>query len=217
VAAHEIAQSAPQRAQVEPAAEAKRRVQVVGGVARLQAVEDPEPLLGEGERRRARGQGGAMGGSSVAPRCSSASRAARAATVGRSKSSRSGTSKPSAVRNRDSAWMAAREWPPRSKKLSSGPSRAWPRMRAKTFATSSACGVGGGASGALAHSSAASGASAARAARSTLPLGVSGRAATSMKAAGIMYSGRVLRRWRRTRSRRSAADEAARAASAITR
>ncbi len=50
--------------------------------------------------------------------------AARAATVGASKITRSGSSTPRARRTRETTRVASREWPPRSKKSSPAPTRS---------------------------------------------------------------------------------------------
>src|SRR5438093_978081 len=49
VALDDRVEAALQHGDVEPAREAKGRVDVVGGGPRLQLVEEPQPLLGEGE------------------------------------------------------------------------------------------------------------------------------------------------------------------------
>ena len=102
---------------------------VVGRAAGLQPVEEPEPLLGEGERqavavprrrrRRLRRR---------PRRAPLRSRPPRPAPrrVGASKRRRSGSSTPKAARARDTSWVARSEWPPSSKKLSSAPTRSTP-------------------------------------------------------------------------------------------
>ncbi len=53
VAADHLAEGAPQRPGVHPAAQPEEVGEVVGGIAGLQLVQEPEPLLGEGQRRGA--------------------------------------------------------------------------------------------------------------------------------------------------------------------
>src|SRR5690606_25334124 len=50
VAAHDLAEASLESVRVERAAQAHRAGDVVGGALRLEAVEEPEALLGEGER-----------------------------------------------------------------------------------------------------------------------------------------------------------------------
>ncbi len=52
VAPHDLAEARRERLRVEPTAQFERPRQVVGGAPGLQLIEKPEPLLGEGERRR---------------------------------------------------------------------------------------------------------------------------------------------------------------------
>ena len=69
------------------------------------------------------------------PRC-----AARAATVGASKSARRGSSTWRAERMRETTCVASREWPPSSKKLSWMPTRStwstWAQMPARRCSSS---------------------------------------------------------------------------------
>ncbi len=120
---------------IEGAGEAQRRRDVVRRAPRLEAVEDPQALLGERERQPA-AAGGLAGdgrdrrhdGGRVARPRTAATSAASSATVGRSKSRRSGSSTPSASRMRAASWVARSEWPPRSKKSSWMPIRGMPRI-----------------------------------------------------------------------------------------
>ncbi len=106
---------------VERALEAQRGRHVVGGAARLELVEEPEPLLGEGERQRpgraAPGTSGGAGALRAGPP-GRLDRARRARPrVGASNSARSGSSTPKASRTRETTRVASSEWPPSSKKL----------------------------------------------------------------------------------------------------
>ncbi len=93
---------------------------VVEGAPRLEPVQEPEPLLREGERQRPRAlRTGATGGSAGAPaRRVSSTRAASSATVGPSNSARSGSSTPNSCRTRETTRVASSECPPSSKKSS---------------------------------------------------------------------------------------------------
>ncbi len=62
VAAHDFGQRPLQGGDIERSAQLRLRRHVVGGSARLQAVEQPEALLGERERRRPRGFAAGDGG-----------------------------------------------------------------------------------------------------------------------------------------------------------
>ncbi len=53
VPAYDLGEGAPQRPGVQPAAQPLEVGEVVGGVAGLELVQEPEPLLREGQRRRA--------------------------------------------------------------------------------------------------------------------------------------------------------------------
>ena len=121
VAAHHLVQRPLQGSGGQPAAQAQGRAHVEGGVAGLQAVEEPEALLAEGEgrrlaggpgderRRRGRGEGtAAVGGGATVVSIQTAS----AATVGVSKTARSGISTPQLSRTRATSWVASSEWPP---------------------------------------------------------------------------------------------------------
>ena len=55
VAADDLPESARQEPRIEAAQEAERRGDVVGDIPRLDLVEKPEPLLGEGEGKAAAG------------------------------------------------------------------------------------------------------------------------------------------------------------------
>ena len=114
----------------EARARARRRRAARGGgsarqscrrALRLELVEEPQPLLGEGERP-ACSAGGAHDrrapGGRPAPRAGARSRPASPATVGASKIARSGDSTPRLSRTRETIWVASSEWPPRSKKSS---------------------------------------------------------------------------------------------------
>ncbi len=113
---------------------------------------------------------------------------ARPATVGWSNTSRGRSRRPAALA-RLTSWMDTMLSPPRAKKSSSGPTRSRPSSSANTWAsTASAPARGGrvccwrGAAGA------------GSALRSSLPLGVSGNAASTTISAGTRWSGRVVAR-----------------------
>ena len=148
--------------------------------------------------------GGAAGSPPV--RADSTNRAS-AATVGASNSSRSATSTWKASRSREETFVASSECPPRAKKLSSLPTVSTFRTSDQIAATISSAGVRG-AEKAVPVSRLAAVPMAGRARRSTLPLGLRGRASSATKNAGIMWSGRVVARW----ARRSAGDTVASAA-----
>ena len=111
---------------VEPAAQPDSAGDVVRARRRREAVEEPEPLLGEGERGAAgsRGTGTRGGPRSPPPAARVSIRRASSATVGASNRRRSGSSTPKAARIREITWVASSEWPPRSKKSSWTPTRS---------------------------------------------------------------------------------------------
>ncbi|CAM3618280.1 hypothetical protein COSO111634_20855 [Corallococcus soli] len=120
-------------------------------------------------------------------------RSASAWTVGCSNSQTTGTSRWSASRSRLATRTTVSDVPPRSsKKWSWTPMRWAPSSRAQTDVSRSSSGFPGSTKRPLRAVEAASGSG--RACRSTLPLGVSGSAATVTNAVGTMYSGS---RWRR--------------------
>ncbi len=84
VAPHQLAEAPLQGGDVERPAQAHRRVQVVGAVARIELVQEPEPRLREGQRQRPRRAESARSAArpSRAGRRSATVRAARAASVG---------------------------------------------------------------------------------------------------------------------------------------
>ena len=93
-------------------------------------------------------------------------------------------------RNCEITCVASSEWPPRSKKLSSTPTRSTPRTSLQIPASISSTGVRGATYPPPPPRPADSGAGSA--ARSTLPLAVSGSASSTTNADGTMYSGRRL-------------------------
>ncbi len=103
---------------------------------------------------------------------------------------RSSTSRPSRSAIRDTAMVARREWPPRSKKLSSMPTRSTPSTSAQISATTRSVasrGAMNSAPPAAARSRSArspSGRAAGRAARSSLPEAFTGSASSATKSAG---------------------------------
>ena len=120
---------------------------------------------------------------------------ARAATVRASNSLRTGISTPSARRTRDATWVARSECPPSWKKSSSTPTRPAtrsPSTSAQIAARSASVALRGAVDSPPAPAPR-SGAIRERARRSTLPLGVSGRAGRRTKALGTMYPGRLRR------------------------
>ncbi len=138
-----------------------------------------------------RGTGTSGGRAKPGAGCRAASTCrASAPSVGVAKNSRRESSAPRAERMRETTWVASSEWPPRSKKLSSAPTRGTPSNRAQMSASSVSVGVRGAAP--LAPEDGAPGAGSAL--RSTLPFAVSGRAGSTTSAEGTMYSGR--RCWR---------------------
>src|SRR2546421_1905664 len=125
---------------------------------------------------------------------------ASCATLGRSNRLRSGRSTPDAARSCEVSRAAMREWPPRSKKLSSTPKSVRSRTAEKTPITVSSAGVRGAtrrARGAAARSGAGS------ALRASLPFAVRGRASRRTKWVGTMYSGQAPRTSARSWSIRS--------------
>src|SRR6185369_5014430 len=124
--------------------------------------------------------------------------AARDATVGCSNINVLGRSRPRTSRRRLITRMSSSEWPPRSKKLSSTPTRSTPSTSRQTRAIRSSRSVRGGTYDACGSPSTSAGAG--RAFRSTLPLGLRGSAGSITKAAGTMYSGSRSRKPRRNAS-----------------
>jgi hypothetical protein len=186
VAAEDLGQCPAQRSLIQLPFETEGIGDVVGGDARLELVDEPEPLLGE----RQRDSPGAVQARDRAPSPAGAAAASRkdasVSTVGASKTARSGTSTPSAERSREITWVASSEWPPRSKKLSPALTRSTPSTSAQTRATSRSAGVRG-ATPSLPLCTAAEGAGRAR--RSTLPLGVRGSASSRTNVDGTIGSG----------------------------
>ncbi len=142
---------------------------------------------------RSRGTG-TTGESPAASAAAPSTHSATPATVGRSKSARSGSSTPNASRSCVTTRVARSECPPISKKSSCTPTRGAPSTAAKIAASRSSTAVRGATcSRASAHASGAG-----SALRSTLPLPVRGSAARGTKAEGSMYSGRCARRCARS-------------------
>ncbi|RPK74226.1 hypothetical protein EES44_01810 [Streptomyces sp. ADI96-15] len=112
--------------------------------------------------------------------------AASCSTVCRRKTSREVSRSP-AARARVAVWMLRMESPPRSKKLSSTPTRSTPSSSHQMAASVSSVGV----RGAVPPDSAAGYSGAGSAFRSSLPLAVSGSASSRTTAAGTMWSGRL--------------------------
>ncbi len=129
--------------------------------------------------------------------CAATTLASRS-SVGFSKSWRTDSSTPKAVRTRETSWVASREWPPRSKKSSWTPTRSWRSSSAQSPASTSSTGFRG-----AAPVSASCRRGAGNARRSTLPLGVTGRAGSSTTAAGTMEPGSRAARNARSRPARS--------------
>ena len=128
---------------IERPREADRARDVIGRVSGLEAVEEPEPLLAEGERERRPSRAtGARDASSAArpPRRAASISPARAARV-EPNSARSGSSTPNVLRTRETAWRARSECPPSSKKPSEGDTRSTPSTSAQIPASSSSTGV----------------------------------------------------------------------------
>lgn len=124
-----------------------------------------------------RGSGGGAGGAVSTNGASSAG-------VGASKSPRISISAPSAVRIRPSSRAASREWPPREKKSSSGPTASarstWAKRSHSAATVPLAAARPAGATPAPGSG---------RAARSSFPLGVSGSASSGTKTAGDQVVG----------------------------
>ena len=160
---------------------------------RLELIEEPQPPLRERRRERAAALRVARQGDDrrLATACASspepARSTARPATVGCSKSARTGSSTPSRSRSRETTWVASSECPPRAKKLSCTPTRSRReqvapdprqhllRRRARRLVRRRPLAVSPGAGSAL---------------RSTFPVGVSGSAASSTHVDGTMNDGR---------------------------
>jgi hypothetical protein len=114
---------------------------------------------------------GTTGGSTGSPaRRISSTRPAISATVGPSKSARSGSSTPNSSRTREITRVPRSECPPRSKKLSSTPTRSRRSTSAQIPASTSSTGV----RGATYRSSADASSGAGSALRSSLPLEFTG-------------------------------------------
>ncbi len=109
---------------------------------------------------------------------------ARPATVGAAKTLCTPRPSPNSWRSWETAWVARREWPPSSKKLSSAPTRSTPRTCSQTRAMDCCTGVAGATYSWPVRGRAASGAGRAR--RSTLPLAVSGTASITTVCEGSM-------------------------------
>ncbi len=143
-------------------------------------------------RRPGRGCTVSAGRAAAAVVPSVASRSASRVTVRASNTVRRDTSTPRAARIRAVSRIASREWPPSAKKSSSTPTPGRPSASANRPQRISSRGVRGRPP--KPASAAKSGAGSAR--RSSLPLGVSGRASRVTKAAGTMCSGRAAALWR---------------------
>ena len=120
---------------VERAREAHAPRQVEGGRPRLEPVEEPEPLLGEGERQVAvpgtrgdRVRGEARPAS--LPRAAATS-SARSATDAARNSPSSRTSAPSSLLIRERSCRPRSEWPPSVEELVEAPTGAMPRRSSK--------------------------------------------------------------------------------------
>ena len=105
---------------------------------------------------------------------------ARPAGVGCSNTARTASSAPSTARTRDTSRVASSECPPRSKKLSSTPTRSRPSTCANTSHSARSSGRGRGPAAARRDSGAGS------ARRSSFPFAVSGSASSTTIAAGTM-------------------------------
>jgi hypothetical protein len=114
--------------------------------------------------------------------------------VAASNRARSGTSTWSVSRSRERTRVASSECPPSSKKLSSRPTRSAFRTSDQIPAIISSSGVRGAEK--AAPPAAAPGMGSAR--RSTLPLGLSGRASSGTSTAGTMCSSSEVARWARS-------------------
>ena len=128
--------------------------------------------------------------------CRRATSAASAASVGCSNTWRSGSSTPKLSRTRATSRPASSEWPPRRKKSSRAPTRSTSSRPDQRPARRRSTSVAGGSKAASRLPHRGSG----RALRSTLPLGVRGKAASATTVEGTMYPGR---RWPRKASRSS--------------
>ena len=166
---------------------------VVHRAPRLEQIEEPQTPLRERRRERAAAlrvprQGNDRRGRPRAPPSPCSARStARPATVGCSKSARTGSSTPSRSRSRETTWVASSECPPRAKKLSCTPTRSRPSRSPQIPASTSSVrrtrclvapppvAVSPGAGSAL---------------RSTFPVRVSGSAASSTHTDGTMNEGR---------------------------
>ena len=205
VAAHDLAEGAP-RAPPSRASPSKpdARPGCCRAAARLEPIEEPEPLLGEGERQLARPSGTrrTAAPAAAARRCSIAGGQAGHGRAPR-RSARSGSSTPKASRTRETSWVASSEWPPRSKKSSWTPTRSTstPSTSARARPAAPRPGVRGAARSPR-RAPAARRAGAGRARRSTLPLGGQRQPSSGTKADGTMYSGRRSARKARRSARR---------------
>ncbi len=97
----------------------------------------------ESGRVPARAVGATGGRTGIPARRSASTRAASPATVGLSKSARSGISTPKTSRMREATRVARSECPPSSKKLSATPTRSRRRVSAQIPATTSSAAVRG--------------------------------------------------------------------------
>ncbi len=160
------------------------------GLARLELVEEPEPLLGERERQgrrpRHRRRGRAVERRARGSRrAASTTRAPGRATVGRleQRAQRQLDAEGARAPATPPGWPAASGRRARRSRRRRPPARS-PSTSAQMPASSSSTGVRGASPG-----PAAAAAGAGRARRSTLPFGVSGSASSGTKAAGTMCSG----------------------------
>ena len=110
--------------------------------------------------------------------------------VGVMKSERTASSTARVRRTRETTCVASKEWPPRSKKLSSTPMRGCSKTSLQISASASSTGPEGATNSASACGAETSRVT--RALRSTLPLAVRGKAGRMRLEVGIMYSGRRL-------------------------
>src|SRR5690606_21042168 len=121
----------------EAAAQPERPAEVVGGVARQELAEEPQPLLGEGQRR-AHAAGRCHGRTPSVddlPASNASMLAASSRAVGLSNTMSSGMFTPKTSSNLAASWAATSESPPRRKKLSSGPASETPRTSPKSSRT----------------------------------------------------------------------------------
>ena len=151
----------------------------------------PGTTAGSAHRTGAAARAAAWRTSGARAASPSRSRAASSATVGASNTVADGQLHPRLARTRLTSRVASSEWPPSSKKWSSMPTRGSARTSAKRSQRTCSSGV----RGARYVSPWRWGAG--RALRSSLPLGVSGRASSTTNADGTMYSGSRSARWRR--------------------